>query len=48
MLIRLGIKVSIDWEKIGMNVIADVGNGQEGKTMKALVKNTGSLVFGWE
>lgn len=30
MFTRLGIKASVDWERYGMEVVADVGNGREG------------------
>lgn len=29
MFVRLGIKMSVNWEKLGMEVIADVENGQQ-------------------
>lgn len=29
MFVRLGIKMSVDWEKLGMEVAADVENGQQ-------------------
>lgn len=29
MFVRLGIKMSVDWAKMGMEVVADVENGQE-------------------
>lgn len=30
MLVRMGLSVSIDWEKRNMRLVAEVGNGNDG------------------